>query len=420
MKKKILKNGLNILVYNMPNTHSITVGLYIKSGQAYGDESVVGITHLLEHLHFRRLGDMDQNSLYYEMESMGSSLRAATYRDFLKFTMKITQNNLEGCIKIFSNLINAYEWTENEFQQEKQVVLNQIIEKGNYISLEKETRKIVFKGHPLKNDIMGEVEDIELLQKNDVVGYKRKIFNSENMLLCITGNLSELDCKKIVDEFQKGLLLTTFEERKVHYPPNFHCRKPDLKFVYVQDENPLEINITFDVTYNEESKGLLTILNCILGEGVGSKLQKRIREEKCFTSDIASYIEWYQNFAVLHIGFTVEKKRLLCCFNEVAKVIQEMKEHITERDLSVSLPFYTTNQIFYEDDTEEMNFQLAYHELVLNMDHKISGIKNDAETCERLKEFAKQIFVKNNVSVIVLGNTNKITKKSILELVDKF
>ena len=73
-----LNNGLKVLVYPMLNTHSVTIGLYIKAGSGYEKGRFVGTTHLLEHLHFRKCGNLSQEELYYKMERIGSTLRAVT------------------------------------------------------------------------------------------------------------------------------------------------------------------------------------------------------------------------------------------------------------------------------------------------------------------------------------------------------
>ena len=94
MDEFILNNGFHIASFSMPNTHSITVGLYIRAGSKYESFEENGITHFLEHLHFRRLGDLSQQDLYYNMESIGGTLRAQTGRDYLKFSMKILPKSL--------------------------------------------------------------------------------------------------------------------------------------------------------------------------------------------------------------------------------------------------------------------------------------------------------------------------------------
>lgn len=61
------------------------------------------------------------------------------------------------------------------------------------------------------------------------------------------------------------------------------------------------------------------------------------------------------------LGNLVEKS-----LEEIVMILNDVKDNITKRDLDISLPFYTVNQIFDEDDTEKMNFKLAYESFILN------------------------------------------------------
>lgn len=425
MEMVTLNNGLRVLIYPMLNTHSVTMGLYVRAGSAYEKGKFVGATHFLEHLHFRKCGEFSQDELYYKMECIGSTLRGVTYRDLLQFTMKVHPDKIEECMEIFENIIASDNWTDEEFEKEKKVVLNQIYEKGDYITLDKEMRKVVFKNYALQNEIMGDAETIEALNKFDMQEYKKKLFSASNMLFCITGNIKEADCKKMLEKLEVLSVSQDEEEREISCPAIFQHRKPDIIFKNVQDDNPLEVNISFDITYDEDIKAFhnfkdyLTIFNCVFGEGVGSRLQRIIREEKGYSADISSYIEWEQKFAVLHIEFSVEKKDLINCLEEIVMTINKMKNEISRKDLDVTLPFYTTNYAFYEDDTAEMNYQLAYNKLVLGQDFRSFELENNDETIMSLQRLAEKIFVENNMAVVVLGNTQRITKKSIKQIIDK-
>ena len=414
MKKFItLKNGLNILYYPMENTHSVTFGLYVKAGLGYNDEKKQGITHFLEHLHFRRLGDISQNELYYKMECMGSTLRASTYKDFLKFSMKIIPEYLEQILEIFVHIINAMEWTDEEFEREKQVVINQILERGDYLTLGQEVNKVVFKDHVLSENIMGSIDSVKSISIDDIKEYKKECFKAPNILVCITGNVKKDDFDIAKNVLQNLSLECNQNKKIIQVPKRFFHRKPDITFALVKDDNPLEIDLSFDLMCEKIPKEYVTILNCILGEGVGSRLQKCIREEKGYTSDVASYIEWYKGFGVLHITFSLEKKLLLPCLRDVIGILNEMKREISKHDLDVSLPFYITNSIFYEDDTEEKNFQLGYNAFILECEENYQHLCDEQESIIRLQECAKTIFVTQNASCVILGNTYDVTKKSI-------
>lgn len=419
MNYYVLDNGLRVCYYQMPNTHSITVGLYVKAGSAYEADHCNGITHLLEHMHFRKLSNYSQEELYYKMESIGSTLRATTYRDFLKFTMKVIPEKVDECMDIFQQIISTIEWTDEEIEKEKQVVKRQIVEKGNYINLDDEVRKQVFKNHGLSNKIMGDIHQIDNIKNIDLKKFKQEIFTAKNMIFYITGNIQDSKINDINCKLEKLNIQNSRAENKLFCPKYFCARKRNIYLKHVDDDNPLEINLSFDIIYDETNKDLLTILNCILGEGVGSLLQKRIREEKNYSADIASYIEWYSGFAVLHISFSTEKKWLLSCLEEIISVIREIKITITQKDLDVTLPFYTVNRVFIEDDTEEMNFQLAYNQFVLDTNYTGVSLENGEKTITELQNCAQELFVENNTSVVVLGNTRNITKKSISNIISQ-
>ena len=104
---------------------------------------------------------------------------------------------------------------------------------------------------------------------------------------------------------------------------------------------------------------------------------------------------------------------------EVIYVIKKLKSIIGSRDLDVSLPFYTSNNIFLQDDSAEMNFQIAYNEFILNNNYKRNDLENNADTIALLKGVAKTVFRIENLCIAVVGNTNKITKKKIKEIVSE-
>ena len=413
-----LNNGIKVLFHQMLNTHSVTIGLYIKAGSAYEMEEQNGITHFLEHLHFRQLGRMSQEELYYKMECIGSDLRGLTYCDFLEYNMKIHPDNLEEALAIFREIIYADEWDDMEFEKERQVVINQIKEKGNYISLENEVRKCVFQNSPLANEIMGTAENVRNFKKSDLKNYKKQIFTNNNLIFCITGCLQDAGWEKARKILESVDLRDGNPARSPVVPQVFHSRKPDMVFLMTNDRL-LDVNLSFDISGRKQTGELLSILNCILGEGTGSNLQKKLRENLGYTSDIYSYLERYKGFAVMHIRFSVEKRLLKQCLTEIIYVISDTKNKITSRDLDVSLPFYTKNKIFLEDDTAEMNFQLAYQNFVLSREIENEELKNNRQTIISLQKLAQTVFIPENAGVVIIGNVNGISKKSVREIIRK-
>lgn len=398
----------------MPNTHSITVGLYIRAGSKYESFEENGITHFLEHLHFRRLGDLSQQDLYYNMESIGGTLRAQTGRDYLKFSMKILPKHLFACLQIFKRIVTADNWTESDLKLEKSVVINQIDQ--HYYTNESLAHDLIFKNSSLSYEIMGSVENVESFGLKKIKSFKRRIFNNENMLLCVTGN---------IDESSKNLIKSTFEDLNINcgmklynncIPGHYFKRKPDIVFDYA-DWDMLDVHLAFDVS-SSVSEEKINLLNCITGEGVGSRLQGVLREKLGYTADISSYTEVYEECSVIHIVYTVNKKHFTDSLKALTDTLNKMKHNICEKDICVSLPFYSDNLAFVLDDTEQMNHIIGYYRFVINKEFNSIKCGDVTELCETLMTYAKNIFTPKNTCIAVTGNCRGITKKTVSNILN--
>ena len=407
--------------YQMPNTHSVTIGIYVRCGLHCEKDKKAGITHLLEHMYFRKLGDLAQADLYYKMESVGSTLIASTYRDFIKFTMKVAPVYLKTCWGIMENFFKITEWSDDEFVYEKRVVLNQICDRNEYIFIDDEARKLAFSGHPYSRNIMGDYISIQNITLKNLKKMQKNIFADNNVLVCITGCFEETD-KKEIQMCLEGLNANRFVSKSLPvcmFPPGFGNRKKNIKFISMSG-NRTEIELCFDIVF-EKNSGMewIKLLNCIVGEGVGSRLQKRLREYLGYTSDIVSEVEMYERFGIFCIRFSTDSKLVEKSLEEIVMILNDVKDNITKRDLDISLPFYTVNQIFDEDDTEKMNFKLAYESFILNRKTANDDMKNDNETRTRLQKEAQILFRNQNISAVFMGKINEFSKKNVWKILKR-
>ena len=417
MEQIILSNKIRLLFQPMPNTHSVTCGLYIRAGSAFESDEESGITHFLEHLQFRRLGDWNQKEIYYRMESIGASLHGATYRDFMEFSLKTVPEELEKAMQILSRVLSCCEWTEEEFEKERQVVLNQIYEKGDWIYGEDLMYQCVFRNTAFAKRIIGTAENIRRFSMDDIRKTRDGIYKRDNLIFCITGCIDDDMLNNAVGILEKLNIPEGSMGPVLPVPPGFARRKPDIVFHSAADDL-LDVYLSFDVTEKEQEGMALTLLNSILGEGVGSRLQEILREEAGYTADISSYIERHSGFSVLHIHYYIEKHLLQESMKKIAKVLRSLKKNIQKRDLDISLPFHTKNRVFLEDDTDAMNFEIGFRYIVEGKESaEIIPALIKSETIEKLQVLAGKVFRPERASLAVAGNTNRITKKALKQIV---
>ena len=68
MKKQYLfDNGLSLILDKNSNVSTVTYSIYFSVGSLYENEKNQGISHLVEHMFFRRLNKICQKDLYFKI-----------------------------------------------------------------------------------------------------------------------------------------------------------------------------------------------------------------------------------------------------------------------------------------------------------------------------------------------------------------
>lgn len=82
----------------MPHTHLCVIGLYFHGGSIIENKEIKGISHLLEHLIFRRLDCLPQEDLYHELNKIGFNLHDFTSDELIGFYIQTTSEKADKAI----------------------------------------------------------------------------------------------------------------------------------------------------------------------------------------------------------------------------------------------------------------------------------------------------------------------------------
>lgn len=89
MKKLCLSNGLRLIIDQVPNSRSISIGVMIRVGTKHETKKTNGIAHFIEHLLFKnRIGSDNLYGNIY-IEELGGKINAFTGKEFTCFYMHI-------------------------------------------------------------------------------------------------------------------------------------------------------------------------------------------------------------------------------------------------------------------------------------------------------------------------------------------
>ena len=413
----VLKNGLRFISHENNGIQMFNIALYFKSCSVYETKANNGITHLVEHLFFRQLNDITQESLYYRMEQIGTTLKAKTYKDFVCFNMLVLPQFLEEAIQIMCRILMSFNWKKENIEKEKRVVKKQIA--FEYLSYSEYIDELYLKSTEYELPIMGTQKNIDRFTVPELNHWKKTFFNCNNACLVLTGNFSVRDRESVMKKIEKIENRGNTACHPNRIPERFLQRTELSDSIVKTKDHISDIWVTFDLNLNSKNFALCCFLNSILGEGVGSRLSLVLRENLALTDQIYSNIYVYYKFAKMKVELSVLNSDLEQSLKALFSVIQKIKQRVTEKDYKSSILFFTDNKKSMLDDARQLNDYYGWNHFILNWENsELNSIieENRKITISQLEQTAKNIFKKENLMITIKNNPKIVQEKRLKKL----
>lgn len=414
--KTKLKNGMAVYSYSNSALHSVTMAVVFPVDLNVLQKQENGIYHYIEHLFFRRLGDIPQSQLYYTLECLGTSLRGTTYAEYICFSITILP---KYCCQVFDILIKIFEpqqWTMSDLREEKKVVLNQILCE-NYYDFRKIADRKYYQGTGYVYPVMGYASNARFWTKAKVEGYRKEIFDAGRAGFILTGAFPQEFYWSVIEKLSDLPSLGEFVFTQ-NYPTRFNQRNSETDcFLYQCNYAIADILLSFDVPENLDMCQV-EFLSCMLGEGDGSVLSVSLREKLALTNEIYSTVCHSRNGNRLVIQCTTEQKNIIKCVRAILCEIKSFCTKIPEQSFLMAKPFLTENRAqLYDDSYEMMRFLVArfmYPGYFETLEDCICYYQQI--TLEELTVAAGELFTENNL-FIAIAHDGHVQKKTIKNLI---
>lgn len=116
---KELSNGVKVLIEDMPNFNSISLGVYYKTGSKDERDDELGVAHLLEHMVFKGTEKRTAKEISEEIDNLGGHINAFTSKEITAFYTVTLSEHVEKSIEILSDILLNSTFTEENLEKEK-------------------------------------------------------------------------------------------------------------------------------------------------------------------------------------------------------------------------------------------------------------------------------------------------------------
>jgi zinc protease len=201
-----LKNGLKVFVYVDSSAPVVSTQMWYKIGSYYETSGYTGISHLLEHMAFKGSKKYGAGEFSRIIDENGGEDNAFTSELYTAYYEDLASDRCEIALDLESERMHNLLIDPEEFVPEKQVVMEErrLGENSPISVLWDDFYATAYLVHPFRTPVIGWMDDIERLTRDDVYAHYRTYYTPENAILVIGGDVKpDKVIKKVEKYFDK-------------------------------------------------------------------------------------------------------------------------------------------------------------------------------------------------------------------------
>jgi zinc protease len=187
-----LSNGLRVRILPERSTPTVSYYTFFQVGSRNERLGVTGISHLFEHMMFNGAARYGPKEFDRVLEARGGHSNAYTSNDVTAYYEDFAAEALETVVDLESDRMRSLRLTEDSLEQEREVVKEERrlrTENSIFGLMEEQLEALVFLAHPYRWPVIGWMEDIQRITREDCEGFFRTYYAPSNAAVYVVGDV---------------------------------------------------------------------------------------------------------------------------------------------------------------------------------------------------------------------------------------
>jgi len=402
IEEHVFPNGIRLAHKQVNNTKIAHCGFVLDVGSRDERPHEQGIAHFWEHMAFKGTERRKAFHILNRIDSVGGELNAYTTKEKICFYASLIDTHFEKAVELLTDITFHSTFPEKELQREKGVILEEMMmyldDPGDAIL--DEFDELVFPGHPLGWNILGNKESVSDMQRAHFQDFIAHNLNTHQLVFASVSALPFKKVLKTVGRHLSALPEQKPERERLHfsgYTPKQHTvLKP------INQAHCIMGNTAFSL-YQKERIPFFVLVNLLGGPGMNSRLNLSIREKHGFVYAIDANNSAYQDVGLFSISFATDPKSLERCLKLVMRELKRLREQKLG-----SLQLHTAKQQLMGQlamaEESNLGLMLMIGKSMLDMGkvEELGAVFAQIEkvTPEHLLELANQVFNDSDMSML--------------------
>lgn len=364
--RKILANGLRVLVHEDKSTPLVAVNVSYFVGSRDENPDKTGFAHLFEHLMFA--GSKSAPDFDEPLQRAGGENNAFTTNDYTTFYEIVPAENIETALWLESDRMMALNINKKSLDVQRKVVVEEFKEtclNEPYGDSWHHLSAMMYQQHSYRWPVIGlSPEHVENATLEDVRHFYQNWYTPANAVLSIAGNVDVERALELAEKWFGSIASPAAPQRLLPVePPQQKAEYREVRAnvpvpaIYMAFRTPARLSPEFYA---------VDLLSDVLAHGHSSRLYRRLLKEKKLFSQIDAYVTAYLDPGLLVVegrpaeGVSVEK-----AIEAVWEELNLLKNEVIEtRELQKIQHRFESTVVFSETSVLNKAQNLGFYEII--------------------------------------------------------
>lgn len=288
--KKVLSNGLTVLIIPRHETPKVSAQIWYNVGSKDEQSGERGIAHLIEHMIFKgtkKLTESDINVLTYKLSG---SCNAFTSHDYTGYQFDVPSQHWHEVLPVMADCMENCTFKQSLLNSELKAVVQEIkMYNDDYVSTLIESMvSSIFPDHPYHYPVIGYKQDLWNLNRDHLEKFYKKHYGPNNATLVVVGDV-DIDTTLAQVEEYFGVLkpLENYKKEEFYHSPDICSKHVTL---HRDIKQPVVLLSWVVPGCKKQKEYLLDLISWVIGAGKGARLYNKLVTELGIATELQSFV----------------------------------------------------------------------------------------------------------------------------------
>ncbi len=203
-----LQNGLTIQLKEIHTAPIISHWVWYRVGSRNEISGKTGLSHWVEHMQFKGTPNFPATVLDKAISREGGVWNAFTYLDWTTYFETMPSDKIDLGLRLEVDRMTNSLFNQAEVEAERTVIISEREGSENepLFKLSEAVQTASFDSHPYRNEIIGELSDLQGITREDLYGHYKHNYSPSNALLCMAGDFDSSEMLHRIEDLYSGIL----------------------------------------------------------------------------------------------------------------------------------------------------------------------------------------------------------------------